>query len=154
MGSSLAANRYTLISPEMQALNSVQAMQPFKYAPNSGETLAGMLHKPANQRPAYGPRWDEATQGYNGLAKGTGFYGEIPMQDGSGRIMGEKSIGIEHNGKIVEIPSLVPGLSKAQLNYLAKDNDPNLNPEIAQKAAEFGRDRLNRGMNPFYNNGK
>ena len=57
----------------------------------------------------YGQRQDKTN-------KGQGFYGAIKRPDGN--ISTELSVGVNLGGKETEIPLLVPGLSKQQVDYL------------------------------------
>lgn len=89
-------------------------------------------------KPNYGKRED-------GTNKGKGWLGEIPI--GNGSVMTEKSIGVEINGKEVLIPSLVPTLTKDEIESLKKDGMPS--KEIIRKARDHAKNRIDKGLSPF-----
>jgi hypothetical protein len=77
--------------------------------------------------------------------------------------MTEFSIGIpvkQPDGSVVEmeVPSLVPGLTKAEIEYLKTDPDPSernkLNDSIAKKAAKHAAKRLKDGKSVYYQDGE
>lgn len=85
----------------------------------------------------------------------TGFLGPIVSNDG--RVMTELSTDMEVDGVFFEIPTLVPGLTEEQIEYL-KDMTPGAgfdleNPmerSIVETAREHARKRLVAGKSPFY----
>lgn len=96
---------------------------------------------------------DIAQQGNYGLRndgtkKGNGFFGELPMQDGSGKVATELSIGVNLDGQEIEIPSLVPSLSEDEKQYLLKGGKPT--KVIVDKAVKSARERMKQGENPFF----
>lgn len=84
--------------------------------------------------------------------KGRGYFGPMLMRDGSGDVATEISIGVNLNGKEVEIPTLVPGLSKSEIDHLLKYGNPT--EEIVRKAVEHARKRMEQGKNPFAGDGE
>jgi len=89
----------------------------------------------------------------DGTKKGQGFLGELKRSDG--RISTEISIGVEIDGKETEIPSLVPGLEKKEIDYLLNTN---LSPEMWQtptgksimtKAIAHAKKRIAEGKSVF-----
>ena len=94
----------------------------------------------------YGNRQD-------GSPKGDGFFGKLNRPDGS--VSTEISIGVGMNGKEMNIPLIVPTLTKKELNYLlstdveAKDFFNNMPPSIMDKAYEHAQTRMKSGMSPF-----
>jgi hypothetical protein len=87
-------------------------------------------------QPNYGRRPD-------GTKKGRGWFGEIPMQDGSGRVMTELTGGFDGQ----DMPIVAPNLSPEDLNHLAKGKKPT--KEILDKAYFHGRYRLDQGLSPY-----
>lgn len=94
----------------------------------------------------YGQRADK-TQ------KGMGFFGELKRPGGG--VSTEISVGVGINGKEMEIPLIVPSLSKEELDYLLKtpvkskrffDDMP---PTILQKAMEHAKMRVDQEKSPF-----
>lgn len=102
----------------------------------------------------YPPTVDESWRGKDygygqradGTYKGPGFLGELKRPDSS--FSTELSIGVELDGKEVEIPLIVPTLSKKQINHLLSDKEPT--DDIVKKAVEHARKRMSEGKNPFY----
>jgi hypothetical protein len=94
---------------------------------------------------SYGKRAD-------GTEKGSGWLGELKMKDGSNRVMTEFSAGFEVNGKEVEMPTIVPTLSKEELDHLLKGGKPTR--QIFEKAYKHGVERIKKGESPFKNSGK
>ena len=86
----------------------------------------------------------------DGSQKGLGFFGVLPRPDK--KFSTELSIGVNFNGKEMEIPSIVPTLTEGELNFLLKGNKPN--KVIIQKAVEFARERLGAGLSPFAQQGE
>ena len=84
----------------------------------------------------------------DGTPKGRGWLGPMDMTDGSGQVMTENTVGVNIDGKETEIPTLVPTLSKEDINYLLAGNAPS--EEIVGKAVEHARGRLEKGLSPFY----
>lgn len=98
--------------------------------------------------PAANPaHWDQRADGSD---KGQGFLGLLKRPDG--RVSSEISVGVEIDGQEREIPTLVPTLSQDQLDYLMThpvgEGHP-LPEAIIQKAVDFARQRLARGLSPF-----
>jgi len=87
---------------------------------------------------AYGARVD-------GTRKGNGYFGPLRAADGS--VMTELSVGVEIDGKQVEIPAIVPTLSRAELDHLLKTGEPT--DAIVDKAVAHARKRIADGKNPF-----
>ena len=87
----------------------------------------------------YGKRKD-------GTNKSVGFMGELKRPDGG--VSTEISIGIELDGKEVEIPLLVPTLDKKEIDALLKDEKPT--KEMIDKAAKHAIERMKTGKSPFY----
>jgi len=77
--------------------------------------------------------------------KGLGYFGELKRPDGG--ISTELSIGVNINGKETEVPTLVPTLTKAEINYLLEGNKPT--KEIISKAVKHAQERTSQGKSPF-----
>ena len=97
------------------------------------------------------PQEPEEDQGYgfrvDGTPKGSGWLGLIDMEDG--RVMSEVTVGVEFDGREVQIPSLVPGLSDDHIDYLKRGGDPRDNDEIMEIAVSHARQRMGEGLSPF-----
>ena len=101
---------------------------------------------PASTAPAapnYGPRAD-------GTMKGNGYFGPLKMPDG--RVATEIGIGVNFDGKEVEVPSLVPTLTRQEVDYLVGGGKPT--PEIVKKAADHAVQRMKAGKSPFAQEGE
>lgn len=103
----------------------------------------------AKEAPYYGQRTD-------GTLKGSGYFGPLKMADGNTAT--EISVGVEYDGKEVEIPTLVPTLSAKEKKWLLDGNDPRTNTEtgkkIMEKAIEHANKRISEGKSPFANEGQ
>lgn len=82
--------------------------------------------------------------------KGKGFFGELQRPDG--RISTELSIGVNLDGREIEIPSLVPTLTETEKNFLLNGNKPT--PTIVKKAVDHARKRMKEGKSPFAQEGE
>jgi len=94
----------------------------------------------------YGERADKTL-------KGRGYLGEIKRPDGS--VMTELSIGVGINGKEVEIPLIVPTLSKKEIEYLknadieSKQFFDKMPKSLLEKAYDHAVTRIKQGQSPF-----
>lgn len=91
--------------------------------------------------------WDARA---DGSAKGDGFLGVLTRPDG--KVSTEISVGVNLDGKEVEIPTLVPTLSVVERNWLLTHDvsDPTkIPPAILEKAVTFARTRQQQGK-PFF----
>jgi hypothetical protein len=86
----------------------------------------------------YGKRAD-------GTNKGKGFLGELKRPDGD--VSTEISVGVNIGGKEMEIPTLVPTLTKQEINHLLAGGDPT--EAIIQKAVGHAKTRIAQGKSPF-----
>jgi len=82
----------------------------------------------------------------DGTYKGPGFLGPLKRPDGD--VSTELSVGVNLDGKEVEIPALVPGLSKEEIDHLLNDGEPT--DAIVSKAVEHARKRMKEGRSPFF----
>jgi hypothetical protein len=85
----------------------------------------------------------------NNTIKGYGYLGELKMKDGSGKTATEMTIGISLDGKDTDIPLIVPTLSKEEIDWILKGNDPlernEMSDRIVNKAVDFAKKRINEG---------
>jgi len=81
----------------------------------------------------------------DGSKKGYGWLGVLKRPDG--KISTELSIGVTMDGKQIEIPSLVPTLTKKEIDFLLEGNKPS--KEIIDKAIEHAKKRISQGKSPF-----
>ncbi|MFA6717450.1 MAG: hypothetical protein WCS15_00015 [Prevotella sp.] len=99
-------------------------------------------------------RSGETDYGYgtraDGTQKGKGYFGELKRPDG--KISTELSIGVNFDGKEVEIPSLVPTLTQEEIKYLLNGGKPT--EAIIQKAVDHAKKRMANGRSPFAQDGE
>lgn len=127
---------------DLQVGNSIGQATMEKYRSNIVPTEYDRLQNIVNSKVAkdYGNRAD-------GTKKGTGFFGELKMRDGSDAVATEISVGVEFNGQETQIPTLVPTLSDSEVDYLLKGGQPT--PEIVQKAVDHAKQRIKDGKSPY-----
>jgi ribosomal protein S18 acetylase RimI-like enzyme len=116
--------------------------------------LSGELAKSASLGEpdyGYGPRYNQGQPG--GAPKGLGYLG--PLQRPDGAVMSEYSIGVTINGQQVEVPSIVPTLTREEVQSLltAPDGTPP-SPAIVAKATAFATQRLAAGKDVFARTGE
>lgn len=102
---------------------------------------------PADDQNTDKSKWAKRADGSD---KGFGHLGLLRRADGG--VSSEISIGVEINGKEVEIPTMVPTLTRSEVETLlnSKDIDPNKIPDsIVNKAVAFAQQRIAQGKSPF-----
>ena len=97
----------------------------------------------------YGPTTTDAGAGYgsraDGTQKGRGFLGELKRPDGG--VSTEISVGVNIGGKETEIPTLVPTLTRSEIDYLLSGGRPT--DAIVDKAVKHAKERMAMGKSPF-----
>lgn len=83
----------------------------------------------------------------DGTEKGTGWFGILPMQDGSNAIATELSASFNYGNGNVLVPLLNPKLSEREVQHLLKGREPT--KEIWDKARAFGFERIQQLRSPF-----
>lgn len=87
----------------------------------------------------------------DGTAKGSGWMGELERPDG--KVSTEISVGVQIDGEERNIPLIVPGLDKMELQWLLntdpKDIASQVPKNIMDKAVRHARERLKQGQSPF-----
>jgi hypothetical protein len=106
--------------------------------PNVGVRAPIYPQPPGNQGVNSGLRPD-------GAPKGLGYFG--PIQRPDGKISTELTIGLPINGRQMDVPMLVPTLTREEMDHLLSGGTPTL--EIAQKAGRFALERLRAGKSIF-----
>jgi hypothetical protein len=79
----------------------------------------------------------------DGTPKGNGYFGTLPRLDDPTYASGELSIGVNIDGKEMEIPAMVPGLTRDEINQLLSGHD--MPESVVRKAAAHARKRLAEG---------
>lgn len=115
---------------------------------NRHNLLPSKFDAPVENKQSYGKRAD-------GTEKGSGYFGELKVP-GTNNVATEYSIGVNINGREVEIPTLVPTLSqseKSKLLDVIRTGEP-IPENIINKAVNHARERISKGESPFANSGK
>ena len=82
-----------------------------------------------------------------------GYLGPIDRDDGE--TMTEFSIGVQIDGTEMNVPSMVPTLTEAEVEALRTlPEDKEVPIAIQRKAAAHARKRISQGLNPFYQDGE
>jgi len=113
-----------------------QPMQPMSHSPltamGRGQMPRSFAEGGRVER-GYGPRED-------GTPKGDGFYGMLQRRDDPSMRSSEVSIGVDMgDGRETSIPSMVPGLSRQQIEYILSNRTPS--EDIVRKARDFAVQR-------------
>ena len=107
--------------------------------------------EPANGERAPAPTPTVNTKDYgnrpDGSKKGSGWLGEIPMQDGSGRVMTEQTAEVDTANGRLQFPLIHPGSTKEELDHLARGGKPTR--EMLDRAIEHARERQKQGLSPY-----
>lgn len=132
------------LQTEQNFLNTIKPAPDIAYEPSPGP---GRLldYQPEKRRSegGYGLRAD-------GTQKGLGYFGELKRPDK--KISTELSIGVGFDGKETQIPTLVPTLTRNEINYLLEGNKPT--KEIQDKAIAHAKTRMDQGKSPFAEKGE
>jgi hypothetical protein len=117
--------------------------------------LAGQP-QPQPQASSSGANPDELRR--DGSRKGRGYLGPVRRDDG--RDMTEFTVGVNIDGQEMDIPTLVPGLSPSEIEYLRTSNDGDqriwdtpTGQSILSRAEDHARSRLSSGRSVFYEDG-
>lgn len=117
-------------------------------APTARPPVAAAPVRPQVAGPSVQPRADERR--VDGTPKGNGWFGSMQRPDG--RASSEITIGVNIDGREVQIPTMVPTLNAQELNWLMTNDisDPSRIPEpIVRKAVDFAVRRIGEGKSPF-----
>lgn len=113
-------------------------------APTGAESVAGL--RASNFNEEFGNRPD-------GSPKGKGFLGVLQRPDGG--VMTEYSVGVNIGGKEVDIPTLVPTLTKGEVQTLLSIKDNEKIPDgIMKKAVAYAKQRTAQGKPVFAQEGE
>ena len=114
------------------------------------EELVGKGKWEPSLTPKEQERIEEFGNRLDGTKKGKGFLGILPRPDGG--VSTELSVGVNIDGKETSIPTLVPGLTKEEVDFLLnlEPGDARSIPDsIINKAVKHAKDRMNQGKSPF-----
>ena len=130
------------------ALDKLGQPQKTPGATPAASTLDTSKYKlPENDPSADKSKWAKRA---DGSEKSMGFLGLLKRPDG--KVSSEISVGVEIDGKEVEIPTIVPTLTQQELDYLLNNPVEQGHPipqAIIQKAVEHARQRIAQGLSPF-----
>lgn len=147
---------YTTDTPKTQLSMEVPTFQgpvPEPYQ-DAGEYMRNYFSRNQGELDAYRKR--KSMLRSDGTVKDqTGFLGPIPTDDG--RVMTEQTIGVEIDGKEVNIPALVPGLDEYEIGLLASgtvDWNSIVGKGIKEKAVNHYKFRKSKGLDPYYKTGE
>ena len=109
---------------------------------------------PTKRTPVYQSDMDQGMTRPDGSVKSeVGYLGPVVRDDGG--IMTEFSIGVKIDGVETLVPSMIPTLTKAEVEVLRTLPEGENPPEAIQaKAADYARRRIAAGLNPFYQDGE
>lgn len=135
------------IQAELARRRAAKAQQQQQSAPLSQPVNS---QSPTPAQGQYGLRNDGKTY------KGTGWLGELKLPNGdvATEYTMQSDAVRDANGNRIDFPSLVPTLTKDEVDLMVNDIIPNNKPvpdAIAQKAVDFARDRMSKGQSVFAN---
>ena len=82
--------------------------------------------------------------------KGNGFYGPLQRLDNPKAVSTEISIGVDLGKGGMEIPLLVPGMTRAEIDHLLSGGKPTR--ALVDKAVSHAESRIKAGLSPFAGN--
>jgi hypothetical protein len=115
-----------------------------QYCNEYGEPVKKVAHPSSEEDP------EKTGLRADGTKKGPGFLGALKRPDG--KVSTELSIGVEIDGKETEIPTLVPTLTKKEINHLLGGKKPT--DVIVNKAIKHAKKRIAQGKSPFFEEGE
>ena len=114
--------------------------------PSAKELAAGLIkYAPGTVDFGHGPRFDNPDQ-----PKAEGFFGRIPLSNGD--YATEYSVSQNIDGKNVEMPSIVPTLTKEELGHVMRSSATGspLPNSVYDKSLAHAKDRISKGQSPFW----
>lgn len=121
----------------------------FEYMANFGVFNFSSEMFKKKEKPNYGPRID-------GTPKGVGFFG--PLHKGS-EVVTEYATTVNIDGKETLIPTVVPTLSKGELDSVVNEatggkRDNKMWKSVIDKSVEHAKMRIKQGRSPFLEDGE
>ncbi|HWU35466.1 MAG TPA: hypothetical protein VN023_09560 [Methylovorus sp.] len=139
------ANDYSVGDLNDLPLMQVPGQDGSYYLMNGNKAVPGRDGKPVIVNSNGSNNWGSRP---DGSQKGNGFLGVLKRPDGG--VMTEYSVGVNINGKEMDIPTLVPTLSKSEINILLNSKDGEKIPEsIIKKAEDHAKKRIKEGKPVF-----
>jgi hypothetical protein len=122
-------------------------------APAAPAAAAPAPAAPAAAAPAPAAKTADYGKRPDGTNKGTGFFGELKLPDGSvATEYSTQSDAVKVNGQRVDFPTLVPTLSPSEVERMTNDIIPNKKPipeSIMRKAIDHANGRISKGFSVF-----
>jgi hypothetical protein len=86
----------------------------------------------------------------NGAPKGAGYYGEIKDPYREGTYSTELTIGVTIDGREMQIPTIVPGLTQSEIHALLQAKTAQEMPEsVVRKAVAHAKLRMKQMKDPY-----
>ena len=124
---------------------AVQAGRPYIVGEQGPELVVpqqdAWVHPNQTRREDWGKRGD-------GSPKGRGYLGVQKMTDGSDKDITEMSVGVNIDGRDMEIPTVVPTLTLEEYQTLKAGLKPST--EIINKAVKHAKERMKENKSPYY----
>jgi hypothetical protein len=150
-------NKYIIIDPDTGlALFGPNNIDPLEFTIDQSDVSATKANTNAiinryARSPVSGAGVPIMDVDYNKPSAGKSIDQGMTRPEDDGGTMTEFSIGVEINGVETNIPSLVPTLTKAEVETLRTLPEGKKVPAaITRKAADHARKRIAKGLNPFY----
>lgn len=139
-------------TPKMQFDEAVQLYKDNMGGEDPATSAAGRDSTVVSTK-QYGLRNDGKTY------KGTGWLGELKLPNGgvATEYTMQSDAVRDADGNRIDFPTLVPTLTKDEVNLMVNDIIPNnkaVPDDIAQKAVDFAKMRIGNGMSVFVNDGQ
>jgi hypothetical protein len=129
---------------------------PAASAPAVTAPVTSNIPASTSQREASGKLIDE-TKRPDGTNKGTGYLGVLKASDGSDVTeFSMSSSDVKVKGKEIDFPTIVPTLTKAEINLMLTDIIPNnkrIPDAIYKKAVDHAKKRIKEGKSVFAETG-
>lgn len=138
------------------ALANQEAMRIAEEKANMQPAAPVTSNVPTSKREASGKLIDESKRP-DGTSKGTGYLGILKASNGSDVTeYSVSSADVKVNGKEIDFPTIVPTLTKAEVNLMLTDIIPNnkrIPDAIYKKAVDHAKKRIKEGKNVFAETG-
>ena len=130
------------MTPEEQAMNRQAVMNAMMQQSGQPAPSSGFFTGGPDNTPDYGYGKRE-----NGTNKGLGYFGMLPRLDDPNIQSSELSTSYTMNGKNISMPSIVPTLTREELNILLSGQPPTRDME--DKIVGHAMQRIRAGKNTF-----
>jgi hypothetical protein len=124
---------------------TINLLRKYGYIDENNEPIK--TKKSVSSQPKEAPK-DYGTRA-DGTKKGKGFLGEIKTKDG--KVMTEKTTSVDFGLGEMNIPLIVNGLTKEEIDILSNDKKPT--KVMLDKAVNHAKKRMSEGQSPYENGG-